>query len=104
MCNFFNKLKKVFLNFFYKDSELKNNQFHPYETLTFPIMRHYYPKLISKQLVDVMPIDKPDVVKAFMRIKRDPIKQLEEASHIKKMNEKEIEEHIKNIYEVFKNS
>lgn len=39
----------------------------PYETLTLPILRNFYPKLIAKELVNVMPIDKPDVVKAFIK-------------------------------------
>jgi hypothetical protein len=39
----------------------------PYETLTLPVLRNFYPKLIAKELVNVMPIDKPDVVKAFIK-------------------------------------
>lgn len=42
-------------------------QLNPYETLTLPILRNFYPKLIAKELVNVMPIDKPTVVKAFLR-------------------------------------
>lgn len=41
--------------------------FHPYEVLTAPILRNFYPKLIAKELVNIMPIDKPDVIKPFMR-------------------------------------
>ena len=42
-------------------------QLNPYETLTVPILRVFYPKLIAKELVNVMPIDKPDVIKGFIR-------------------------------------
>jgi len=42
-------------------------QINPYETLTLPILRVFYPKLIAKELVNVMPIDKPDVVHGFIR-------------------------------------
>lgn len=41
-------------------------QLNPYETLTLPVLRVFYPKLIAKELVSVMPIDKPDVVKGFI--------------------------------------
>ena len=48
---------------------MENSMFtlNPYETLTLPILRRFYPKLISKELVNVMPIDKPEVIKGFMR-------------------------------------
>lgn len=39
----------------------------PYETLTIPILRNFYPKLVAKELVNVMPIDKPEVVKYFIK-------------------------------------
>ena len=42
-------------------------QLNPYETLTLPILRVFYPKLIAKELVNVMPIDKPDVVRGFIK-------------------------------------
>lgn len=42
-------------------------QLNPYETLTLPILRNFYPKLIAKELVNVMPIDKPNVMKTFLR-------------------------------------
>ena len=42
-------------------------QLNPYETLTMPVLRVFYPKLIARELVNVMPIDKPDVIKAFVR-------------------------------------
>lgn len=44
-------------------------QLNPHEVMTLPILRNFYPKLISKELVNVMPIDKPDVVKAFIKPK-----------------------------------
>jgi len=42
-------------------------QLNPYETLTMPILRVFVPKFIAKELVNVMPIDKPDVIKGFIR-------------------------------------
>ena len=44
-------------------------QINPYETLTLPILRVFYPKLISKELVTVSPMDKPETVKAFITAK-----------------------------------
>lgn len=38
-----------------------------YETLVIPILRNFMPKLISKELVNVMPIDKPDVIRPFLK-------------------------------------
>lgn len=49
---------------------MENSMFgygNPYETLTLPVLRRFYPKLIAKELVNVMPIDKPEVIKAFMK-------------------------------------
>jgi hypothetical protein len=48
---------------------LENSMFglNPYETLTLPVLRRFYPKLIARDLVNVMPIDKPEVIKGFMR-------------------------------------
>jgi len=50
-------------------SLLENSMFqiNPYETLTLPILRVFYPKLIAKELVTVSPMDKPECVKAFIR-------------------------------------
>lgn len=42
-------------------------QLNPYETLTLPVLRVFYPKLVAKELVNIMPIDKPDVIKGFIR-------------------------------------
>ena len=47
-------------------------QINPYETLTLPILRVFYPKLISKELVTVAPMDKPETVKAFITAKFQP--------------------------------
>ena len=41
-------------------------QLNPYETLTIPVLRVFYPRLIARELVNVMPIDKPDVIKGFV--------------------------------------
>lgn len=48
---------------------LENSMFqiNPYETLTLPILRVFYPKLVAKELVTVSPMDKPETVKAFIR-------------------------------------
>lgn len=48
---------------------LENSMFqiNPYETLTLPILRVFYPKLVAKELVTVSPMDKPETVKAFVR-------------------------------------
>jgi len=42
-------------------------QFNPYDTLAIPILRNFYPKLLAKELVTVTPIDKPDVIRYFMK-------------------------------------
>ena len=42
-------------------------QFSPYDTLAIPILRDFYPKLVSKELITVTPINKPDVIRYFMR-------------------------------------
>jgi len=48
---------------------LENSMFqiNPYETLTLPILRVFYPKLVAKEAVTVAPMDKPETVKAFIR-------------------------------------
>ena len=50
-------------------SLMENSMFglNPYETMTLPVLRQFYPKLIAKELVNVMPIDKPEVIKGFMK-------------------------------------
>jgi hypothetical protein len=53
---------------------LENSMFqiNPYETLTLPILRVFYPKLVAKEAVTVSPMDKPESVKAFIRAKFSP--------------------------------
>jgi len=48
---------------------LENSMFaiNPYESLTLPILRVFYPKLVAKEAVTVSPMDKPECVKAFIR-------------------------------------
>jgi hypothetical protein len=48
---------------------LENSMFaiNPYETLTLPILRVFYPKLVAKEAVTVSPMDKPECVKAFIK-------------------------------------
>ena len=50
-------------------SLLENSMFqiNPYESLTLPILRIFYPKLVAKEAVTVSPMDKPESVKAFIR-------------------------------------
>jgi len=47
---------------------LENSMFqiNPYESLTLPILRVFYPKLVAKEAVTVSPMDKPESVKAFI--------------------------------------
>lgn len=42
---------------------------NPYETLSLPILRVFYPRLIAKEGVTVSPMDKPDVIKPFLKAK-----------------------------------
>ena len=53
---------------------LENSMFqiNPYETLTLPILRVFYPKLVAKEAVTVSPMDKPESVKAFIRAQFTP--------------------------------
>jgi len=53
---------------------LENSMFqiNPYETLTLPILRVFYPKLVAKELVTVSPMDKPETVKAFIKASFSP--------------------------------
>ncbi len=55
---------------------LENSMFqiNPYETLTFPILRVFYPKLVAKEAITVAPMDKPETVKAFLRAYFTPSK------------------------------
>jgi hypothetical protein len=47
---------------------LENSMFqiNPYETLTLPILRIFYPKLVAKEAITVSPMDKPECVKAYL--------------------------------------
>lgn len=53
---------------------LENSMFqiNPYETLTLPILRVFYPKLIAKEAITVSPMDKPETIKAFIKAKFAP--------------------------------
>jgi len=53
---------------------LENSMFqiNPYETLTLPILRVFYPKLVAKEAVTVSPMDKPEAVKAFIKATFSP--------------------------------
>jgi len=47
---------------------LENSMFqiNPYESLTLPILRIFYPKLVAKEAITVAPMDKPETIKAFI--------------------------------------
>ena len=47
-------------------------QLNPYETLTLPILRVFYPKLVAKEAVTVSPMDKPETVKGFLTANFSP--------------------------------
>jgi hypothetical protein len=53
---------------------LENSMFqiNPYETLTLPILRVFYPKLVAKEAVTVSPMDKPETIKAFIKATFSP--------------------------------
>jgi hypothetical protein len=53
---------------------LENSMFqiNPYETLTLPILRVFYPKLVAKEAVTVSPMDKPETIKAFIKASFQP--------------------------------
>ena len=55
-------------------SLLENSMFqiNPYETLTMPILRVFYPKLVAKEAITVSPMDKPETIKAFIKAKFSP--------------------------------
>lgn len=48
---------------------LENSMFqiNPYESLTLPVMRVFYPRLIAKEAVTVSPMDKPECVRPFLK-------------------------------------
>jgi hypothetical protein len=39
----------------------------PYQSLVFPIMRMYFPRLVAREAVTVKPMDKPEMVLAFLK-------------------------------------
>jgi hypothetical protein len=41
-------------------------QINPYESLTLPVLRVFYPKLVAKEAVTVSPIDKPECIKPYL--------------------------------------
>jgi len=53
---------------------LENSMFqiNPYESLTLPILRVFYPKLVAKEAITVSPMDKPESVKAFIKATFSP--------------------------------
>jgi len=42
-------------------------QLNPYETLALPLLRVFYPKTVAKELVTVIPMDKPEIIRGFVR-------------------------------------
>lgn len=50
---------------------LENSMFNinPYESLSLPVLRVFYPKLVAKEAVTLAPMDKPESVKAFITAK-----------------------------------
>jgi len=48
---------------------LENSMFqiNPYESLALPVLRVFYPKLVAKEAVTVIPMDKPETVKPFLK-------------------------------------
>ena len=40
---------------------------NPYETLALPLLRVFYPKTVAKELVTVIPMDKPEIIRGFVR-------------------------------------
>jgi hypothetical protein len=53
---------------------LENSMFqmNPYETLTMPVLRVFYPKLVAREAVTIEPMNKPECVKAFLRAEFAP--------------------------------
>ena len=48
---------------------LENSMFqiNPYESLSLPVLRVFYPKLVAKEAVTVSPMSKPETVKPFLK-------------------------------------
>jgi hypothetical protein len=49
------------------ESAVSSFGMNPYESLTLPLLRVFYPKLVGKELVTVSPISKPEVMKAWIK-------------------------------------
>ena len=45
---------------------------NPYESLALPVLRVFYPKLVAREAITVEPMNKPEVVKAFLRAEFAP--------------------------------
>ena len=43
-------------------------QLNPYETLALPLLRVFFPKTVAKELVTVIPMDKPEIIRGFVRV------------------------------------
>jgi hypothetical protein len=41
-------------------------QLNPYESMAMPLLRVFFPKTIAKELVTVIPMDKPEIVRGFV--------------------------------------
>jgi len=52
-----------------RQSLLENSMYglNPYESLALPMLRVFYPKTIAKDLVTVIPMDKPEIIRPFIR-------------------------------------
>ena len=48
---------------------LENSMYglNPYETLALPLLRVYFPKTIAKELVTVIPMSKPEIIRGFIK-------------------------------------
>ena len=40
---------------------------NPYDSITIPLIRHTYPKLIAEELVGIQPMPKPEIVRGFKK-------------------------------------
>jgi len=40
---------------------------NPYDSITIPLLRRHYPKLIAEELFGVQPIEKPEMWEAFKK-------------------------------------
>jgi len=53
-----------------RKSLLENSlyQLNPYETMALPLLRVFFPRTILKDLVTVIPMDKPEIIRAFLKV------------------------------------